>query len=121
MDIIEKNKEEIIKIKNFKPIEISQFDDKEIDFKKLTEKVGKILEFSNNKNLILINFKSYFWDNIAKKSPHKTIEDIKIFHQLREKLVIYNTLVNNVFKEDKENPIKKEINGFYKKGVFIRQ
>ena len=121
LDIIEKNKEEIIKIKNFKPIEIPQFDDKEIDFKKLTEKVGKILEFSNNKNLILINFKSYFWDNIAKKSPQKTIEDIKIFHQLREKLVIYNTLVNNVFKEDKENPIKKEINGFYKKGVFIRQ
>lgn len=121
LDVIEKNKEEIIKIKNFKPIEIPQFDDKEMDFKKLTEKIGKILEFSNNKNLILINFKSYFWDNIAKKSPHKTIGDIKIFHQLREKLVIYNTLVNNVFKEDKENPIKKEINGFYKKGVFIRQ
>lgn len=124
LEIIVNNKEEIIKIQNFEPIEVPKVENKEIDFETIIEKIETILEFSKAKKLLLIYFKNDFWESMSKKCPNKNVEHIKILYQLREKLKKYYSLVNTLFKEvkeDKNNNIKKDINNFYKKGIYIRQ
>jgi len=120
LDIIEKNKEELIKIKNFEPIEVGQIENIErIDIEKVIEKMKSIIEFSKEKKILLINFKYNFWDSMAKNYSGISIKNIELCYRIREELKKYNSLINELFQKD--NDIRKENNYFYKKGIFIGQ
>ena len=119
-DIIEKNKEEIIKIKGFQPIEVGPIENIErIDIEKIIEKMKIINEFSKDKKQLLINFKNIFWESMAKKYSDINMKSIELCYQIREELKKYHSLVNDL--STKENTINKEINKFFRRGVFISQ
>lgn len=121
LDIIDKNKEVIIKIKNFEPIEIIQLENfKRIDIEKLIEKMKSIIEFSKDKKILLINFKSNFWESMAKFYSGINIKSIELCYRIREEFKKYNnSLINEILPND--NVIRNEINSFYRKGIFIGQ
>ena len=122
LDIIEKNKEKIIKIDNFEPIELAANDQQEnIDLEKIINKMDKILNFSNEKKILLVNFKSSFWEIMAKKCSIVNRKNIEICFNIRQKLIQFNKIVNDLFGNKKDNPIYTEISKFYKKGLFIHQ
>ena len=121
IEIIEKNKEEIIKIKDFETIEIIKIgEDEKINFEKIQPKIEEIINFSKEKKNLLIHFKTYFWESLAKKCSGITRENIELSYNLRNLLKSYNTTLNTLF-ENKNNPIRKEINGLWKVGIFTRQ
>lgn len=122
IDIINNNKNEIIKIKEFTPIEIPKIGEGEkIDYEKIYSKIEEIINFSKENKIILIFFKLYFWESLAKKYSEIRRENIEICFKLKNLLTLYNTTINFLLKEDKNNPIKKEINATWKRGIFTHQ
>ena len=122
LDIIEKYKEKIINIENFEPIELAAIDQQEnIDLEKIIKKTDDILDFSNEKKILLINFKSSFWENMAKKCSIVSRQNIEICFNIRKKLVKFNKIVKELFENNKENKIYTETAKFFKKGIFIHQ
>ena len=120
LEIIEKNKEVIIKIENFKPIEVRNIQTIEkINFDKILDKIEEVLNFSLKKKILLIKFKVDFWESIPKLCSDATLENIKICFRFREKFIKYIDLLNNSFKNEKK--IKKEIESLKNKDIFIYQ
>ena len=108
IDIIEKSKEKIIEIKGFQPIEIGKIGNNTIiDFEKLIKQLNNLFEFSKDKKLLLINFNKEFWYSLSEKCSEANIKNIKISHRLREKVLKYYDLIDNVIKDQKD-PIQKD-------------
>ena len=106
LEIIEKNKELIIKIKDFEPIEVIKIGNtEEIDFEKIIEKIDIILKFSLEKKIILINFNSEFWESLVSHCSNANMENIKLCYSLREKLLEYIGFLETLFKEGKQKGI----------------
>ena len=122
LEITENNKEEIIKIKDFSPIEIPKVGDEEkIDFDKIKSKIESITNFSKEKKVLLIIFKNYFWESLAKKSYGISKENIALNISLKKLLTEYHNVVVGLFENEKDNKLKKEIGNFKQRGVFTSQ
>ena len=123
IDVINKKKEKILEKYGeyaFKPIIIKynlpiikKVEGKEID--NIISRIETIIDFSREKNKLLIYFSSNFWIYILKhyKEPNaKSILNITICYKLRKVLNRYNRLIANLFydtKIDDENKIKTDI------------
>ena len=122
IDIILVNKNEIIKMKDFIPIEIPKIKDKEIiDFNLMKQKIEEIIEFSKNNNKLLIYLNGYFWDSMSKYYSKISKENIEFISNLGILFLKYKNLINNLFKDDKNNPIMKDIISFFRKEVLTLQ
>ena len=122
IDIILVNKNEIIKMKDFIPIEIPKIKDKEIiDFNLMKQKIEEIIEFSTDNNKLLIFLNGYFWESMSKYYSNISKENIEFISNLRILFIKYNRLINTLFKDDRNNQIRKDINSFFKKGILTRQ
>ena len=122
IEIIENNKEEIIKLKDFIPVEISKVGENEkIDFEKIYSKIEEIINFSKEKKIVLIHFKPLFWESLSKKISGISRENIELSYNFRNLLTTYNTMLNDLFKDNKNHPIRKEINALWKFGPFTKQ
>ena len=116
MEAINVNKDKIISIKGFKPININIFENyKNIDIKKFQKDFNDILEFSENKKQLLIAFLNVFWENLGNLYQNSTQENILICKDLRDKFLAYHKLV---IENCKINIIKKEAKEFYEKDIF---
>ena len=133
IEIIESNKNEIIKIKDFMPIEIPKIgNNEEIDFGLINPKIENIIKFSIEKKLLLIYLKEDFWDSLSKKCSRINRDNIELCYTLRVLLNKYFSMVKGLFEKDKDkkdknsfynkdNKIFKEIKNFYRKNVFTNQ
>ena len=63
----------------------------------------------------MVNFTKEFWNSIAKKYSEAKIENIKICFKLREKLLKYLKVINDLNNEKKDNI------SFINKNVFEHQ
>ena len=121
LDVIDKNKDRIIKTKNFESIEVIPIEEiKNLNIDKILKNIDDILKFSNAKKILLINFKSEFWESMAKISSEINRKNIELCFNTRKMLVEYRKTVNNLIKDEK-NKIRENITKFYKKGKFISQ
>ena len=119
IEITENNKDDIIKIKGFRPIEIPKVKDNEkIDFGIVNPKIEEIITFSKEKKLLLINFKTEFWDCIANQFSGKSRDNIELCSTLRILFNNYYKMVIDLFKEEKDNKIKKDMISCFKRGIF---
>ena len=120
LEIIEKNQEDIIKMKGFKPIEIPEIKDGEnINFGIINPKIESITNFSKNQKKLLIYLKGKFWENLAKKCSGVSEDDIQICSFIRTLFNRYNSTIAGLFQKD--DPIRKDINSSFKKGIFTHQ
>ena len=121
-DIIERNKEDIISIEGFIPIEVKNFKNENIkDIKKIIQKIENIIQFSKNKKKLLLEITSFFWDKLKNfySTPNK--QNIEICYNIKEQLKHYCNLINSLYKDDESNKIKVNIQKYLIKGHFSRQ
>ena len=122
LTIVEKNKEKIIKIKNFEPIEIGQMEDKEkFDFESTIKKMESIFKFSKDEKILLVQLKGDFWESLAKRCDEPNLENIKISYKLREEALKYKNLVSDLIKDKNNNIIIRDINSFMNKLTYENQ
>ena len=130
--IINKNKEGIIKEYDehrFKPIIIQENlklikkdDNKEIE--NIIKTIKEIINFSKEKNILLIYLKSTFWKNIIKQYDRPDIENINNCYELRLLFKKYNNLINILYKDIANNNkeynyiIKNDINKYSDRDEF---
>ena len=120
LSIIEKNKDKIIEIENFEPIEIGGIENREkIDFEEIIKKLDCIFQFSEEKK-ILCYFKNDFWESLAKRCSEYNMDNIKICYRLRERVLKYFNLVNKLIK-DKKAEIYKDSVSLNRKLIFEHQ
>ena len=116
LEIINKCKDKIIEIKDFKPIDIIKIETNEIiDFDNLIKNTCSILDFSKEQKKLVINFNSEFWKKLAEKC---SIPNIKILNYvtkykmnvLKNILTIYKSIRMTMlqFKMKLKNFIKKK-------------
>ena len=102
LSTIEKNKEKIIKIKEFEPIEVGKIENSQkIDFEETVKKLDKIFQFLEENKIVLCYLKCDFWESLAKRCAEVNMDNIKICYKLRERVIKYSNLVNNFIKEKK--------------------
>ena len=104
-----------IKIKDNIPL-IKRERNSEMDI--IIPAIESIFNFSKEEKVLLVYFPSNFWQKFLEdyKEPNDT--NIYNCYRLRELLINYNDLVNDLFKNDKRSDIKKEINKFFDKDDF---
>ena len=120
LEIMENNKDNIIKIKSFEPIEVLQIkDDENIKFGIINPKIESITDFSKKQKKLLINLNGKFWENLAKKSYGISRDNIELCSTIREIFKNYNSMVLDILPDD--NKIKKEIKFTFKRGIFMHQ
>ena len=92
------NKEKIILIKDFQPIEITKFENYSNNFEETERDIDDILNFSKDKKILVIYFNNDFWSNIIKLYDEATQDNIKILKKLKILFEKYYTIVENVCK-----------------------
>jgi len=120
LEIIDNNKDDIIEIKNFEPIELTIKDDEEIKFEILNPKIESIIDFSKEKKKLLINLNKNFWIILSKKSYGISRDNIELCTTIRNILKNYYNMILEIIP-DNNNLIKKDVKATYKKGIFIHQ
>ena len=115
IDVINKKKEIIFKKygdSNFKTIKIKynlqinkKGEGKEID--NIIAMIRSIIDFSREKNKLLIYFSSNFWINILKHYNEPNAINIDKCFELRKLYVEYYKLIDKLFKESKKEDEKK--------------
>ena len=121
LEIIDNNKDDIIKIKQFEPIELTIKDDEKIKFEIINPKIESITEFSKEKKSLLIYLKKIFWEALAKKSYGISRDNIELCSTIRIIFKNYYNMILNIFPDKKNDKIKKEVNDTYKRGIFLHQ
>ena len=109
LNIIESNKNEIIGISNFKPIEMIKAENIEkVDLKKMIEKIQDILNFCDEKKIILINFNNKFWETMIKVFKDDKKEDIVLCYKFNNNYGKFESLFNKIItkKGDKKKSTK---------------
>ncbi len=107
LEIIDKNKDDIIEIKKFEPIELTIKDDEEIKFEILNPKIESIIDFSKEKKKLLINLKLKFWEILSKKSYGISRDNIELCTTIRMIFINYYNMILDIFS-DNNNQIKKK-------------
>ena len=103
LDILESNKDKIIKIKEFEPIEIPDIkDDEEINFGIINPKIESLISFSKEKKKLIIYLKGKFWEGLVNKCKEISKENIELCSTLKVLLNKYSGLVRGIIvnKED---------------------
>jgi len=80
--------------------------------------IESIINFSKKKEILLIYFSGNFWNNILKHYEEPTPYCINICFRLREVFIKYNSLINILFKDKKEEEIKNDINKYLEEDKF---
>ena len=83
--------------------------------------IESIINFSKEKEILLIYFTSIFWRNILKYYNEPNDYCINICFRLREAFKMYNYLVNTLFddiNDEKINEIKKDLNNFFNRDEY---
>ena len=118
LKILNKNKEKLIDIENFKPIQSTNNLENKMaqkDINEIIELTNDIIDFSIEKNQLLIAFVDNFWEKLINSCDSSTQENILLLSRLREIFIKYFTLVSNLNKKDK---IYKNASDFDKKDKF---
>ena len=121
LDVINNNKDKIIAIKDFIPIDIIEIEkSQEIDLKNIVKILDDILEFSEENKLLLINFGSVFWKTIVKKFSEENKENIELCYKFNLQFEKYETIENNLsnknkLKNDSKEHIKVYLNSYLDK------
>ena len=120
IEIIEKNKNEIIKIKGFEPVGVPKIDTNvNINLEQLKKKTEEIIKFSKEKKLLLIILNIKFWESLKQKYSEVNIDNIIFCSNIRQLLAKYHSLIYGLYKP--EENIRKEITEFYKQSFFTKQ
>ena len=125
---IDKTKEKIVeKYKNnFRTIRIKSKitinkREKGEEMNAIIPSIESIINFSKEKEILLIYFTSIFWRNILKYYNEPNDYCINICFRLRETFKTYNYLVNTLFddiNDEKINEIKNDLNNFFNRDEF---
>ena len=116
--IIEYNKEKIILIKEFKPIEIIKFDEPNFDIKEIILLTEKIIKFSKEKNKLLVYFTNQFWDSLLNHCSSHDKENIEICYEVREKFQSYYDLVILIYEKKNKSTIKNNAQIYFEKDEY---
>ena len=116
LKIIENNMEKIIKLKDFSSIEIPKIEATvAVNFKELFPSIRKINSFSGKNSILLVYFKSDFWESLEKRFTSITKENMEYCKQLKNVFFAYYHSLKKIFNGDNNNPILKEMVIFQKK------
>ena len=124
LKVIEKNKEKIIEINEFHPIEFPTIElEPQTKIKEIEDLINNIIIFSREKKKLLIYFTNDFWDYLLNhccllvdNDIEKTKKNIEICFDLREKFIKYYELVQLLYK--KKGTIKTECEAYYEKDEY---
>ena len=120
LEILEENKEEIIKIKGFEPIEIPEIkDDEKIKFGIVNPKIEKIINFSKSKKKLFFILKLKFWKSLGKKCTEPNRDNIEISSTLRALFIMYYVSLTLILSE--KDKIRNELKPAFKNGIFDHQ
>ena len=118
LKIINKNKEKLIDIENFKSIQSTNSLENKMaqkDINEIIDLVEDIIDFSIEKKQLLIAFVDNFWEKLINNCDSSTQENILLLSRLREIFIKYFTLLADLNKKDK---IFKNASEFEKKDKF---
>ena len=95
LEIIIKNKENLINNKDFEPIEVTILDGMDIkNFEKINEKIEEFIKsYEEKKEELLIYFTEKFWDKMLEFCSIPEEKNIKLCFELRQKFEKYYTIV----------------------------
>ena len=119
LKVIEKNKEKIISIADFKPIALKDIkfesNNTNNEFEQIINTIEIILNFSEEKQRLLIVFTNLFWDMLLRKCNNPNEDNIANCSKLRKKFIKYCELVNKLYKDIEDNKFRKEANIYKEK------
>ena len=98
LNTININKDKIILIEKFKPIEITDFDNYSNNFDELKSDINEILNFSESKEKLLIYFNYNFWSKLKDLYERPSKENIIILSELRTMFEKYYKIVEKTCK-----------------------
>ena len=90
---------------------------KEMD-KFIIPSLESIIKFSKEKKVLLLYLDSDLWEYFLNYYNVPNKENIYICYKLREIFIKYNTLINDLFKDDKHSDIKKDIARYFQRDIF---
>ena len=97
LDILENNKDKIIKIKGFEPIEIPDIKyDEEINFGIINPKIDSLISFSKEQKKLVIYLKGKFWEGLVNKCRGISKENIELCSTLNILFRKYTSLVRGI-------------------------
>ena len=96
---IDKNKDIIFSMKDFKPIKTNTLDD--FPNKDIYDELDNILNFSENKNKLLLIFENSFWEKFITVFEAPTGENIKYLYRLAKQFRKYLKLIENYYEDKK--------------------
>ena len=87
------------------------------DFQDIINLIENILNFSEEKERLLIVFPNLFWETLLNNCKESNEDNITICYQLREKFEKYYELVNKLY-QNKDNKFKKEANDYHERDDY---
>ena len=119
LKVIEQNKEKIISMKDFQPIEFPNIElETQINIKEIIGLIIDIIEFSKEKKKLLVYFTNKFWDLLLKKFSSPEKENIPILFELRKTFQEYYEFVQEIYEKKEKNKIKKQCNVYFEKDEY---
>ena len=107
---IDSNKEKIIQMKDFEPIEVKEFDNYTCE--NINNYLDSILNFSKTKGKLLLILNNSFWENFIKMYLEPTKDNIQKCSDLSNEFRLYSSLITDLTSD------KNEINDFLDKSQF---
>ena len=107
---IDSNKDKIIQMKDFEPIEVKEFDNYTCET--INNYLDSILNFSKTKGKLLLILNNSFWENFIKLYLEPTKDNIQKCSDLSNEFRLYSSLISDLI------PDKIEINDFLDKSQF---
>ena len=114
LNIINKNKEKLISMKNFQTLQIKNLESPK-NIKEIILLLKEIINFSRENNKLLIYFNNLFWANLINICNSSSQDNIVNLYELRELFDKYFIFVINSIKK---GPILENSKMFYKKNEF---
>jgi hypothetical protein len=125
LKVIDNNKEKISIIEKFHPIEFPKIElESQANINEIIELINEIIEFSEEKKVLVVYFTNDFWDEMLKHCSsfnkddiEKKRNNIEECFNLREKFVKYYKLVQLLYKS-KKIKIKEDCVKYFEKDEY---
>ena len=125
LKVIDNNKEKISIIEKFHPIEFPKIElESQANINEIIELINEIIEFSEEKKVLVVYFTNDFWDEMLKHCSsfnkddiEKKRNNIEECFNLREKFVKYYKLVQSLYK-NKKIKIKEDSVKYFEKDEY---
>ena len=125
LKVIDNNKEKISIIDKFHPIEFPKIElESQANINEIIELINEIIEFSEEKKVLVVYFTNDFWDEMLKHCSsfnkddiEKKRNNIEECFNLREKFVKYYKLVQLLYK-NKKIKIKEDCVKYFEKDEY---